>query len=306
MSPQSYIRGILRMLLLSLFLVFSLFNVLYSVNLAKPSALDAAPKFGSDFTWQRICPEDEEFSTLLPLQPTVTREHSRHYTYKAEGERVLRHIAYSGYVKDLGFVIESYQAANPERLFVEMNEPFKVLPLLEEQQKSGFATRKYRWQVDFSVGEVYVFTARSHLYVLTVVSRQTDPALARIFSSFSLESCQRTAIDVTQPQKIERYVPNNEKIYSQKEVDQKAIVVFRSKPQYTEEALQRGKKGVVILNGILSTSGKVIVLDVVKSVKYGLTEAAIASVNNLVFLPAKKNGESVSVRMTLEYHFNLY
>jgi TonB family protein len=258
-----------------------------------------------NFDWFKLCPGDEEFSVLLPVQPTVTIESSG-YTYKKGGERVLNHRAYSGYIEDFGFAIESYLAANPERLFIQMYEPFKAMPMISEQKESGLIRRRYLRPVESGVGELQVVTTAHHIYVLTAASREDGRNLSKFISSFTPEHCDGPPADLTVNNGSNRYVATTEDSYAQKEVDQKALVVFKPKPQYTLEARLRKETGVVVLKGILSSTGKVEVLEVVKRLNYGLTEEAISAAKNFVFLPAKKDGRSVSVRMTLEFRFNLY
>ena len=44
---------------------------------------------------------------------------------------------------------------------------------------------------------------------------------------------------------------------------------------------------------------------VTSGLPYGLTESSIAAATKIKFVPAMKDGKFVSVRMQLEYHFNL-
>ena len=86
-----------------LFVLFTLAVPIGRVN--RSSIATTANRFRLD--WFKLCPSDEEFSVLVPTKPTVTVEPL--YTYAKGRESVLGHIAYSGYVEDFAFVIESYQ-----------------------------------------------------------------------------------------------------------------------------------------------------------------------------------------------------
>lgn len=285
-----------------LFVLFTLAVPFSGVN--RSSIATTANRLSLD--WFKLCPNDEEFSVLLPTKPTVTVEPSA-YVYVKGGERVLGHKAFSGYVEDFAFVIESYLASHPERLFSQMRESFKELPLInEEKDEKGIMRRRYLWQALSSVGQLKVFTTARHVYVVTAVSRSNDTNLTRFMSSFSLDLCERVPVDISLNSGSIRYMPATNDSYGIKEVDQKPLIVFRPKARYPSEARQWQKTGVVVLASILRSDGKVVVLEVVKDPKYGFTDEAISAANNLVFLPAKKDGRSVSVRMTLEYRFNLY
>ena len=64
--------------------------------------------------------------------------------------------------------------------------------------------------------------------------------------------------------------------------------------------------GVVRLRAILSSSGDVTNISVIKGLPGGLTEKAIAAAKQIRFTPAEKDGRKVSQYVTLEYSFNVY
>ena len=57
---------------------------------------------------------------------------------------------------------------------------------------------------------------------------------------------------------------------------------------------------------VFSSSGDVVQIRAVRTLPFGLTERAIAAARQIKFVPAMKDGRSVSVHMQLEYNFNLY
>jgi TonB family protein len=90
------------------------------------------------------------------------------------------------------------------------------------------------------------------------------------------------------------------------EVEQRARLLFKPEPQYTEEARVNQITGTVVLRVVFSSSGEVVQIRAVRTLPYGLTERAIAAAHQIRFVPAMKNGRPVSVFMQLEYNFNLY
>ena len=90
------------------------------------------------------------------------------------------------------------------------------------------------------------------------------------------------------------------------QVEQRARLVFKPEPQYTEEARRNQVTGTVMLRVIFSSSGEVVQIQAVRSLPFGLTERAIAAARQIKFMPAMKGGQPVSVHMQLEYNFNLY
>ena len=89
-------------------------------------------------------------------------------------------------------------------------------------------------------------------------------------------------------------------------VDQRARVVSKPEPQYTEEARRNQITGTVVLRVVFSKTGEVTNIRAVSSLPFGLTERAIAAARQIRFLPATKDDQPVSVHMQLEYNFNLY
>ena len=94
--------------------------------------------------------------------------------------------------------------------------------------------------------------------------------------------------------------------FSGPEVDQRARLLFKPEPQYTEEARRNQITGTVMLRVIFSSAGEVEQIRAVRTLPFGLTEKAIAAARQIRFVPAVKSGRPVSVHMQLEYNFNLY
>jgi len=90
------------------------------------------------------------------------------------------------------------------------------------------------------------------------------------------------------------------------EVDQRARLLAKPEPQYTEEARRNQISGTVMLRAVFASSGEVIQIRALNTLPFGLTERAIAAAHQIRFVPAMKSGHPVSVYMQLEYNFNLY
>jgi TonB family protein len=94
--------------------------------------------------------------------------------------------------------------------------------------------------------------------------------------------------------------------FKQNEVTRKAIITSKPEPGFTEDARKNNVTGVVRLRAILSASGGVTGISVVKGLPDGLTEKAIAAARQIRFTPAEKDGHAVSQYIVLEYNFNIY
>jgi TonB family protein len=83
-------------------------------------------------------------------------------------------------------------------------------------------------------------------------------------------------------------------------------IIYRPQPHYTEEARLARIAGVVKLSVLLDALGNVADVQVIQGLSHGLTERAIQAAKQIKFEPGELNGKKVSVRLTLEYSFNLY
>jgi TonB family protein len=95
-------------------------------------------------------------------------------------------------------------------------------------------------------------------------------------------------------------------VYPPPQVTERARVIAKPEPQYTEEARKSGVTGSVVLRVVFSRTGDVTNIRAVSTLPFGLTERAIAAARLIRFRPATKDGRPVNVSMQLEYNFNLY
>jgi TonB family protein len=96
------------------------------------------------------------------------------------------------------------------------------------------------------------------------------------------------------------------RVYPAPQVSERARVLAKPEPQYTEEARRNAVTGSVVLRVVFSRTGEVTNIRALQSLPFGLTERAIAAARMIRFRPATKDGRSVNVYMQLEYNFNLY
>jgi TonB family protein len=108
----------------------------------------------------------------------------------------------------------------------------------------------------------------------------------------------------TQPSPIDDSDPN--KIYNGREVTQKARILSRPEPQYTESARKYQVTGTIVIRAVFYKNGEVTNIKAVKGLPHGLTQNAIAVTRQIKFTPAIKDGRQVSQFIQIEYNFNLY
>jgi TonB family protein len=97
-----------------------------------------------------------------------------------------------------------------------------------------------------------------------------------------------------------------DRVYPVPHVTERARVLLKPEPQYTEDARRNQITGSVVLRVVFSRTGAVTNIRAIHALPFGLTERAIAAARLIRFLPATKDGRPVNVYMQLEYNFNLY
>jgi TonB family protein len=261
----------------------------------------------NELAWFPFVPADEEFTAMIPARTTVLVR-SSNYLIRKDGERVLADRAYGGYGTGLIFIIESYKAAHPQKLWG---------PLLENTDKSavferdlafdGVTARQYRSDYSSSYAKytrrIVRFMTKEHVYFLTLTTlEETNPSVEQFLSSFRLRRPEdRVTPYATQSSEyILGYA------FSHTEVTRKAIIVWKPEPTYTDQARAHQVVGTVILQAIFAEDGYVANITVIKEMRDGLTERAIDVTRNIRFFPAEKDGKPVSQQMRLEYNFSLF
>jgi TonB family protein len=88
-------------------------------------------------------------------------------------------------------------------------------------------------------------------------------------------------------------------------VDSDIEIVFKPRPEYTEEGRRRRVEGEVILEVVFGARGDIRVLRVVKGLGAGLDENAIAAARQIRFKPAVEDGVAVDRTATARITFQL-
>jgi hypothetical protein len=83
-------------------------------------------------------------------------------------------------------------------------------------------------------------------------------------------------------------------------------IISKPKAPYTDVARQNNETGVVRLKVMFLRNGSIGSVTPVTTLKYGLTENAIAAAKKIVFIPKRVNGVTVNTILTFEYNFSIY
>lgn len=96
------------------------------------------------------------------------------------------------------------------------------------------------------------------------------------------------------------------RVFNESELKQRAVLLSRPSPGFSEEARLNNVSGTVKLNLVLGADGEVSNITVINGLPNGLTERAIEVARQIRFTPAQKDGRPVSQYATVEYLFNIY
>jgi TonB family protein len=88
--------------------------------------------------------------------------------------------------------------------------------------------------------------------------------------------------------------------------DARAVILWKTEPQYTEAARKREINGSVTLQIELLANGSVGKMSVIQGLPEGLDDAAAEAARQTIFLPAIKNRQFVSSYVRLVMTFNIY
>jgi len=82
-------------------------------------------------------------------------------------------------------------------------------------------------------------------------------------------------------------------------------VLFKPKPDYTEEARKLKLEGEVLVHVLFTAAGEVRVLDVIRGLGHGLDENALRAAQQIKFKPAMRDGQPVDSTATVHIVFQL-
>ncbi|MEQ1764292.1 MAG: TonB family protein [Pyrinomonadaceae bacterium] len=84
------------------------------------------------------------------------------------------------------------------------------------------------------------------------------------------------------------------------------VIVSKVRARYTDAARSNGERGTVTLRVNFLANGGIGDIEVINSLKYGLTEQAIAAARRMVFLPQRFKGVPVRTSRPVSFAFNIY
>ena len=186
--------------------------------------------FKDELAWVTFAPEGEELTLMAPAWPTVrvypvsSADHSDH-------EKILTHREYSGYGSGLVFIIESYKAERPQRLWRDLPKLADNGAVFERDISfDGITAKQYRstYETRYATYTRHFvrFATKEHVYLLTLATLEdANPFVDRFLSSLRLRRPEDRSTTETQRSD---YILGH--AFSANEVMRRAIVVWKAEP----------------------------------------------------------------------------
>lgn len=272
--------------------------------------------------WERYTGKGESFSISFPERPdaAVMYRPARILDFR-KGENY-RGVLYSVYSDGSAYLVYSFpRHSEPLKQLVDefssrYSTAIKVVSA-RDTTVEGFTGERQLIKFRDVDGVLDFYATDNRVYMLEVVGAdESNPSVRRFLDSFTLgkdagtaKTSESAAIEIKPDSNKSSQADSTQDsgpVFTTNEVTRKAVIVLRREPQYTEEARQGGVSGTVVVKAVLSSSGKVTNITVIKSLPRGLTEKAIEATRQIIFIPAIKDGKFVSQTIQVEYNFSVY
>jgi TonB family protein len=330
-------KGLGPLLLLSLAAVSLAPRAAAAQEGARPQS---SPYGAPPAAWTRYTYPGEEFSVELPAMPMLThtvRGFGGPLNYQTEKGRV-----YGLYSGGIVFFVAAFdgprKSESLDDFATHLRGAWELVPKGAaalggfEGKSYGVAGRTVRAATGEMYGEGRVFRTKRHAYFALALAREAGrPEVGRFLDSLTLGAAP-AGERVSEPAPVPRMEPppqgdtdgdaGSETLRSRRgasargasadgpfaprEMTQKALIVYKPEPGYTEEARRSHTRGTVRLRVVLGAAGEAKDISVIKGLPDGLTEKAAAAARRMLFFPAVKDGRPAAQHVILEYNFNIY
>jgi TonB family protein len=258
-------------------------------------------------SWNRLAPKKEEFSVLMPGSASVYVGSTYLRPGPYDTNWVSMPVRIYNVISDKTlFVIQSYESPNLKSLRDTLfNSDDKFFKFEQDVKSNGFKGKRFVRSKTNIFGAGEYFLTKHHLYVIEAVRRDSDsPLIDQFLTSFNLESNNESPVEalVSQSEFSMSQNPVYE-INNQPEI-RKAVILWKPEADFTPESSAARELGTVKLSIVLSSNGRVSGIEVLSSLRFGVTEQAIEAAKRVIFLPAEREGRFISQRVVIEYTYS--
>lgn len=292
--------------------------------------------------WAEVSPGDELFRVLMPRQPEQENQKESYGELFVSGKRFTAIAGGASYTVWSFVDVNNRQSefsdsdarldASADLIWESLLKPARDKLPKDGRVRSGMTYikeipmkplvgREYSVTIGELTGTTRLYVADARIYMLLAMHNPNGAwNTEEFFQSFRMRSDWQLSATVSAPG---GYGPGIQgggpgvrsgvgdpidynRIFAGREVTEKAHILSRAEPSYTESARKYGVQGTIVLRAVFSKDGQVTNIVAVSKLPHGLTQAAVAATKRIKFVPALKDGHAVSQWMQLEYNFNLY
>jgi hypothetical protein len=280
-------------------------------------------------SWIKVAPPDEAFTVMMPEMPSPVAEQVKSGRLEVEGQR------YRVRQEDAEYAVWSFKPAglpiapsNDREAYLEQCAEIAWRVIIKpgwvklkreslSYDKSlsfhGLPGLRYRIKSGKRIGIADIYAVESKFYIVAAWGAARQSASVEEFiKSFTLNLPVPAGSDNARSNGIgngdvrEPGGGGHSRIFSTREVTQKAQILKMPEASYTEGAREFGVTGKVRLRIILWPSGVISNIRPIDRLPYGLTWQAIEAAQRIKFTPAMKDGRAVPQHLVVVYNFNIY
>ncbi len=261
------------------------------------SALAATAQTNQEsFAWRESSPEGEEFTANFPAEPHMTVGKR----FFGDRQNSYKFHFYSVFTNNTLFLVESYEGDRPKDLLRILTSGRRRITGVADVELNGVKGKEFSHDIEGLSFKGRYFATKKHVYVVEAAKRgDYDQSMDHFLNSFILEHHPGGVLPLAGS-------TASDEVFPARELQLKAIILFKLPATYTDEARARKLNGTIVLDAVFRATGEVTDIRIRKGLGSGLDEQSIEATKAIAFLPAMKDGKPVSQRLILEYNFNIY
>ena len=308
--------------------IFTVLVCLFGALSHKASAQTGAP-------WVEVSPSGEHFRISMPHAPREENATTRYGALNVTGKFYVSSDNGASYevwalvnkndqsTRD----VDEYLDGCAEMIWEGLLKPARdklpddrrvraAMTYIKELPAKPLPGREYTLTIGDLTGTTQFYIDEGGIYVLLATNSPGGAWLReKFFESFTIsnppipKTLDAKPIIVVPPvinRAINTDATDYNRVFNGRDVTQKARVLSKPEPTYTESARKFGVQGTVVLRVVFSKDGEVTNIYVSRKLPHGLTQQSIKAARGIKFSPALKDDHPVSMYMQLEYNFNLY
>jgi TonB family C-terminal domain len=291
--------------------VIVLFFLIHTIFAADVQAQSAQSTVENHQGWERLTVKNGEFSIWIPEGFATYNDFVEHYKGDGKGSKFYEERVVNAYLERAVFVVKVYKVSNSKKALDDLISFSRQLKgVWEDIAMNGFKGKHLRHEEATYFRDVQYFSSNNYVYAVEVAARDAGNPLVKAFLSSLRLGKEAIAQDAAAPSinvsQLNRLPADLEVVDNKTFGFIRAVVINKPTPRYTKKARENQISGTVVLKMVLSSSGEVVDIEVIRGLKHGLTEEAIKAAEYIIFLPADLEGRPVSQHVTVEYNFNIY